>query len=63
MDLLYTGFRNIFRNKRRSVINIIAMSIGIILMLLFLNISEKRLIILYMTQRKMDTGPYQILFI
>ena len=61
MDLFYTGFRNIFRNKRRSVINIIAMSIGIILMLLFLGWMRGYFTSLFATMINFETGHIQVL--
>ncbi len=61
MDLFYTGFRNIFRNKRRSIINIIAMSIGIILMLLFLGWMRGYFTSLFATMINFETGHIQVL--
>ena len=61
MDLFYTGFKNIFRNKRRTIINIITMSIGIILMLLFFGWVRGYFTSLYATMINFETGHIQIL--
>lgn len=61
MELFYTGFRNIFRNKRRSIINIIAISIGIILMLIFLGWMRGYFTSLFSTMINFETGHIQVL--
>jgi ABC-type lipoprotein release transport system permease subunit len=61
MELFFTAFRNIFRNKRRSVINIIAISIGVILMLIYIGWMRGYFTSLFATMINFETGHIQIL--
>lgn len=60
-DILVIAFKNVLRNKRRSILNIVALGVGILLMLIFLGWTRGYFTNIYRSVINFETGHIQLL--
>jgi putative ABC transport system permease protein len=61
MELFFIGWRNVFRHKRRTILNVVALTIGIYIIIIFIGWMRGYFTNLFAAEIGFETGHIQIL--